>query len=405
MTPATIDVVTIFPEYFTPLDLSLIGKARAQGIIDISVHDLREWAEGSHRSVDDTPAGGGAGMVMRPDVWGRALDQVLTPHGVLVIPTPGGKLFAQHHAQRLAQQLHEGHQLVFACGRYEGIDARVGQHYASMFPVEEFSIGDYVLNGGESAALAMIEAITRLVPGVVGNPESLVEESHSYDGLLEYPVYTSPHTWRGLEVPAILKSGDHRAIHAWRQAQSLSRTAKVRPDLVDPHPVKVRAGKAADAQRLYEVAQATFPLACPPGFDHARAQHFVEENLNPMVFRRWAKERSTSLWVAQINDVIVAYAVVEHDRDNHTGLLSKFYVLAEHHGTKVANTLMEHLVSQAKQAGMTLLQLGVNRTNVRAQRFYERYGFRVIGEREFNVGGVIHNDFVMERTLSFVSGV
>lgn len=228
------DIVTIFPDYFAPLDLSLVGKARRAGLVDWRVHDLRDWTHDRHRTVDDTPYGGGAGMVMKPEPWGEALDQLLaeawsTP--TLVIPTPAGVPFTQAMAHELAAAPH----LMFACGRYEGIDARVAEHAASRMPVREVSIGDYVLNGGEVAVLAMMEAIVRLVPGVVGNPESLVEESHAVgSGLLEYPSYTKPMHWRGLDVPAVLLSGDHGRVDAWRAARSLERTAARRPDLLPP---------------------------------------------------------------------------------------------------------------------------------------------------------------------------
>jgi tRNA (guanine37-N1)-methyltransferase len=225
-----IDIVTIFPEYLAPLDLSLVGKARSAGLLDLRVHDLRDWTTDRHRTVDDTPFGGGAGMVMRPDVWGTALDDVLAGGGHLLVPTPSGTPLTQRTAERLAGQDH----LVVACGRYEGIDARVAEHYRGVPGVEvsEFSLGDYVLNGGEVAALVLVESVARLLPGVVGNPESLVEESHGAAGLLEYPVYTKPPTWAGLDVPDVLLSGHHGRVARWRRDQALERTALRRPDLV-----------------------------------------------------------------------------------------------------------------------------------------------------------------------------
>ncbi|WP_243075037.1 tRNA (guanosine(37)-N1)-methyltransferase TrmD [Microbacterium sp. SS28] len=222
-----IDIVTIFPAFFDVLDVSLIGKARGRGILDLRVHDLRDSTHDRHRTVDDTPYGGGAGMVMKPEPWGEALDGVLSEDALLIVPSPAGELFTQ----RLAREFALEQQLVFACGRYEGIDQRVIDHYASRGRVRSVSLGDYVLNGGEVAAMAMIEAVSRLVPGVVGNPESLVEESHE-DGMLEYPSYTKPPVWRELEVPAILLSGNHGAIAEWRRAQSLERTRERRPDLL-----------------------------------------------------------------------------------------------------------------------------------------------------------------------------
>ncbi len=223
-----IDVVTIFPEYLAPLDLSLVGKARTGGLLDLRVHDLRTWTDDRHRTVDDTPFGGGAGMVMRPDVWGRALDDVLTPDAHLVVPSPAGSPFTQRTAEAFATEPH----LVVACGRYEGIDARVAEHYAARGRVTELSLGDYVLNGGEVAALVVVEAVARLLPGVVGNPASLVEESHGAAGLLEYPVYTKPATWREHDVPDVLLSGHHARVERWRRDEALRRTAARRPDLL-----------------------------------------------------------------------------------------------------------------------------------------------------------------------------
>jgi len=224
-----IDVVTVFPDYLAPLDLSLIGKAKTAGLIDLRVHDLRDWTSDRHRTVDDTPFGGGAGMVMRPDVWGEAIADIVTEDPLLILPTPGGEVFTQRHAEQFADEK----QIVFACGRYEGIDARVVAAYrAKGVRVREMSIGDYVLNGGEVAALVMIEAVGRLIPGVVGNPESLVEESHGASGLLEYPVYTKPPTWEGLDVPDVLLSGHHANVARWRRDQALTRTAERRPDMI-----------------------------------------------------------------------------------------------------------------------------------------------------------------------------
>jgi tRNA (guanine37-N1)-methyltransferase len=222
-----IDIVTIFPDYLAPLELSLIGKARSAGLLRLSVYDLRRWTFDVHRTVDDSPYGGGPGMVMRPEPWGLALDELASPETRLVVPTPAGKPFNQAMAASFAAEEH----LIFACGRYEGIDQRVVDHAASRMPVSEVSIGDYVLFGGEVAALVMIEAIARLLPGVLGNADSLVDESHA-DGLLEAPMYTKPPTWRGLDVPEILRSGDHGRIAKWRHEQALRRTEERRPDLL-----------------------------------------------------------------------------------------------------------------------------------------------------------------------------
>jgi tRNA (guanine37-N1)-methyltransferase len=226
-----IDVVTIFPDYLAPLDLSLAGKAQASGLLDVHVHDLRDWTHDRHRTVDDTPYGGGAGMVMKPEPWGEALDEVIEGgpgDPLLLVPTPSG----QRLTQVMAAELSRESWLVFACGRYEGIDQRVMDHYRSRARVREVSIGDYVLNGGEVAALVVVEAVVRLLPGFMGNPESLAEESHGGDGLLEYPVYTKPPRWRGLSVPEVLLSGHHGQIARWRRDQALRRTAERRPDLL-----------------------------------------------------------------------------------------------------------------------------------------------------------------------------
>jgi tRNA (guanine37-N1)-methyltransferase len=226
-----IDVVSIFPDYLAPLNLSLVGKAQDSGLLEVRVHDLRRWTHDRHHTVDDTPYGGGAGMVMKPEPWGEALDEITDTSTTLVVPTPSGEPLTQH----LAEVLSTKPWLVFACGRYEGIDQRVVDHARTRMEVREISIGDYVLNGGEVAALVMIEAVVRLLPGFMGNPESLFEESHGTGaggGLLEYPVYTKPPTWRGLDVPEVLFSGHHAQIARWRRDQALRRTAHRRPDLL-----------------------------------------------------------------------------------------------------------------------------------------------------------------------------
>ena len=279
-----IDAISIFPEYLAPLRLSLLGRAQSDGTLRVAVHDLRDFTSDRHRTVDDTPAGGGAGMVMRPEPWGRALEHVLAEGRAqvglevgsqvgpevgsqvgpevgpltaptLVVPTPAGAPFRQETARALAERPW----LVFACGRYEGIDERVLEEAATVFPVLPLSVGDYVLGGGEVAVLVIVEAVGRLLPGVVGNAESLVEESHE-GGLLEYPVYTKPASWRGREVPEVLLSGHHARIERWRRDERLRRTARRRPDLLaglDP----------ADLDRpdLAVLAQEGWALAEEPG--------------------------------------------------------------------------------------------------------------------------------------------
>jgi tRNA (guanine37-N1)-methyltransferase len=257
-----IDIVTIFPEYLAPLDLSLIGRARATGLLDVTVHDLRAWTSDVHRTVDDTPYGGGPGMVMRPEPWGLALDAVV-PAGVparLVVPTPAGLPFTQALATELAAE----ERLVFACGRYEGIDQRVLDDAAGRMPVTEVSLGDYVLFGGEVAVLVICEAVVRLLPGVLGNADSLAEESHA-DGLLEAPSYTKPAVWRGLSVPEVLRSGDHARIARWRRDRALLRTAARRPDLLAALPPD-----ALDKRDLAVLAEAGFRAGFQvPGTDVA----------------------------------------------------------------------------------------------------------------------------------------
>ncbi|MCV7379548.1 tRNA (guanosine(37)-N1)-methyltransferase TrmD [Mycobacterium alsense] len=223
-----IDVITIFPAYLDPLRQSLPGKAIASGLVDLRVHDLRRWTYDVHHSVDDAPYGGGPGMVMKAPVWGEALDETCSGETLLVVPTPAGTLFTQATARRWSAERH----LVFACGRYEGIDQRVVEDAARRMRVEEVSIGDYVLPGGESAAVVMIEAVVRLLPEVIGNPQSHQDDSHS-NGLLEGPSYTRPPSWRGLDVPDVLLSGDHARIAGWRREVSLRRTRERRPDLLD----------------------------------------------------------------------------------------------------------------------------------------------------------------------------
>lgn len=225
-----VDIVSIFPEYLAPLDLSLIGKARAGGALDLRVHDLRTWTHDVHRTVDDTPYGGGPGMVMRPEPWGEALDALLADApgpARLLVPSPAGTRLTQALAYELAAEAR----LIIACGRYEGIDERVLAYAADRMPVTEISLGDYVLFGGEVAALVIMEAVTRLLPGVLGNAGSLADESHAH-GLLEAPMFTKPPSWRGHAVPEILRSGDHGRIARWRRDAALARTLRRRPDLI-----------------------------------------------------------------------------------------------------------------------------------------------------------------------------
>lgn len=281
-----IDVLTIFPDYLAPLALSLPGKAQAAGLLDLRVHDLRRWTRDRHRTVDDTPYGGGAGMVMKPEPWGEALDEVAgDERPTIIFTTPSGRQFTQ----ALAAELSTRERLVFACGRYEGIDQRVIDHAASRGEVMELSLGDYVLNGGEVAAMAMTEAVIRLLPGFMGNAESLAEETHE-DGLLEYPVYTKPSSWRGHDVPDVLLSGDHGRIAAWRHDQRVRRTAERRPDLVDasavPDAPSLRPATPADAGELLTLQRACWvqEQLADPGVEI----HALRESLADV--RQWLGE-------------------------------------------------------------------------------------------------------------------
>ena len=330
-----IDLLSIFPQYFAALDLSLMGKARQSGQLDIHVHDLRSWTHDRHRTVDDTPYGGGAGMVMRPDVWGEALDTVIGAEPVkcvLAIPTPSGIPFTQ----KKAEELSHFDRIIVACGRYEGIDQRVADHYRDRgIVVEEFSIGDYVLNGGEVAALVLVEAVGRLIDGVIGNPDSLVEESHSGIGLLEYPVYTKPQEWRGHQVPDVLMSGDHAKIDRWRLDRSLERTAQRRPDIVariacssadqlstqDREilaengvlmredrivPVEIRAARPDEVERISELASLTFPMAPPDFIPEEDVQAFISDGLNPQVFEEYLADPNARCFLAESEGQLLA---------------------------------------------------------------------------------------------------
>ena len=347
------DLVTIFPEYFEPLNLSLLGKAQEDGNLEIHTHNLRDWASGKHLAVDDSPAGGGAGMVMRADVWGRAVDDLLgvelpvpavgNPRRVVAVPTPSGTPLKQSTLEDLA----DASQIIVACGRYEGIDARVADFYRDSetdVEVLEFSLGDYVLNGGEVAALALVEGVSRLLSGVIGNPESLVEESHSESGLLEYPVFTQPRSWREIDIPEVLRSGNHALINRWRRDQALRRTARRRPDMVwelvarprdergrpegldskdlqalaafgyllvpEPGrvtfealtPVEGTSSPLPDKQyqAVAQTAANTFPLACPPGTPEDAISDFIRENLSAQTLRSNVEDEGARICVARV---------------------------------------------------------------------------------------------------------
>ncbi|MEW6934728.1 tRNA (guanosine(37)-N1)-methyltransferase TrmD [Trueperella pyogenes] len=445
------DIISVFPEFFSVLDLSLVGKARARGIIDFAAHDLREWTTDVHRTVDDSPFGGGAGMVMKPDVWGQAIDDVVAAgRCVLAIPTPSGIPLTQATCWELAKT----DQVIIACGRYEGIDARVAEYYRrSGMEVAEYSLGDYVLNGGEVAAIALVEGVARLLPGMVGNPESLREESHGEAGLLEYPVYTRPTTFRGIEVPEVLTSGDHGKVARWRRDLALERTAQRRPDmirkleaatldkkdrakLVDlgwvvgerPERVEVCQAKPDDATAVSEVARRLFPHACPPGMSSADIDSYLAHNLMPEHIAAYIDDPRYLLLLARIGNAIAGYSLAffpasaaDHAelaaagapvdavldgvvRDGSLVYLSRMYVDVPWRGKGVFDILMGATLASIRERAdgpEPYVWLGTSATNRRAIRAYRRVGFTETGAREFRVGEQINKDV----TLAIRAGV
>ncbi|GAA4725492.1 hypothetical protein GCM10023350_05100 [Nocardioides endophyticus] len=374
-----IDVLTIFPDYLAPLELSLAGKARDRGLIDIRVHDLRDWTRDRHRTVDDTPYGGGAGMVMKPEPWGEAFDTLLDDGDVegatVVFTTPSGQPFTQAVARELASK----GRLIFACGRYEGIDQRVIDEVSTRAEVREISLGDYVLNGGEVAALAITEAVVRLVPGFMGNAASLVEESHTLSdsgaSLLEYPVYTKPASWRDREVPPVLLSGDHAAIATWRHDQAVRRTAERRPDLVHGSvlldDVQVRPAEPADAGELY-----VLQLAC----------WVAEQHDNPGVRIPALHETLDDLraWLAR-DTVLVARSAgrlvgaVRASLDGDAWEVGRLMVAPDLAGRGLGRALLERIEGLAP-ATATTYALFTGAGSLRNQRMYKKAGYRLRGE-------------------------
>ncbi|MVA76655.1 tRNA (guanosine(37)-N1)-methyltransferase TrmD [Auraticoccus sp. F435] len=382
-----IDVVTIFPDYLAPLELSLIGRARRAGLVDVVVHDLRDFTTDRHRTVDDTPYGGGAGMVMKPEPWGRALEHVRTrpeaPGGRprLLLPSPGGRRFDQAMARELAAEPW----LVFGCGRYEGIDERVAEAAAEHFDVTLVSLGDYVLNGGEVAVLAITEAVARLLPGVVGNAESLVEESHE-DGLLEYPVYTKPAVWQGREVPAVLLSGDHAAIAAWRHQQRLERTAARRPDLLSP----------ASAARPDELAVVpAVPADAPELWTLQLAGWVSEAHANPglripPLHEELADVRASleewSTWVVRSAGRLVGS--VRGRLQGEDWEIGRLAVAPDLQGRGLGRRLLAHAESTAPPAARRAV-LTTGEGSARNLRFYRRAGYRPAPESPVEPGTVL----------------
>ena len=385
-----LDVVSIFPEYLAPLDLSLIGKARRDGLIDLRVHDLRDFAHDRHRTVDDSPYGGGAGMVMKPGPWAEALDHVVAQGSstdtdraagvvpTLIIPGPGGEPFTQQIARELADEPW----LAFACGRYEGIDERVYEWAGERMPVRVLSLGDYVLNGGEVAVLAMVEAVARLLPGVIGNAESLVEESHE-DGLLEYPVYTKPAEWDGRAVPEVLLSGNHRAIAAWRHEQRVQRTAERRPDLLPPtaaasalSELEERVATPADAPDLQVLTRACWA----PEFARYGMFGAGEEDLETV--RDGIQEWDTRVW-RKDGQLLASLRVRRHPAQDATWQIGRLMIAPYLQGRGLGRELLAYAESLASEDVRTFwLNTGAKSTE--NLRMYKKAGYKVRpGEGEF----------------------
>lgn len=367
-----IDVLTVFPDYLAPLELSLPGKARAKGLLEVHVHDLRQWAHDRHHTTDDTPYGGGAGMVMKPEPFGEAFDELGIDGATVIFTTPSGEPFTQATARELSTR----ERLVFACGRYEGIDQRVIDHARGRAEVREISIGDYVLNGGEVAALAITEAVVRLIPGFMGNPDSLVEESHE-DGLLEYPSYTKPASWRGHDVPEVLLGGNHAAIASWRHDQAVRRTAERRPDLAHPaaaidpselselsevSDVQIRLAERADLGEIQTLQWACFEPAL-----HEPLDALTEDVLGATTFVLRAGGRLVGT---------VGCRLDEAGSDWHLGLLM---VAPDLRGRGLGRFLLAY-AEQAAPPSVTTYSLVTGAGNARSQKLYTKAGYRSRGE-------------------------
>ncbi|WP_235001808.1 tRNA (guanosine(37)-N1)-methyltransferase TrmD [Arcanobacterium ihumii] len=460
------DIISAFPEFFQVLELSLVGKAQQKGIISTAIHDIRDWTHDVHRTVDDSPFGGGAGMVMKPDVWAEAIDSVVQTvakrnqgirgyevneaepsnrtvgvhhRTVLAIPTPSGVPLTQRMCYDLAGSDH----IILACGRYEGIDSRIAQYYGENSDIEvfEFSLGDYVLNGGEVASVALVEAVSRLVPGMVGNPESLVEESHGEAGLLEYPVFTRPAEFRGIAVPEVLTSGNHQAIYRWRRNQALTKTVLRRPDMIehldpatlDKHDwahlaslgwffdevkqeivqIHFRTANSDDVCALSAFAQSMFVDACPSEVSSADIDSFVNHNLTEDNFAVYVEDRRYSVYLAQnLEAEVIGYLLFDHEErpdddeaDTLYVYLSKAYLHPDWRGHKVFSELFAFGLRELERryenvSGETFIWLGTHCGNKRAQRSYRKLGFNRLGTRTFVVGDTINKDITMVRPLS-----
>lgn len=379
-----LDYVTIFPDFFAPLQLSLPGKAADKGLVEFHVHDLRSYAHDKHRRVDDTPYGGGAGMVMKPEPWGEAFDDLaIGEHDTIIFTTPSGEPFDQ----RLAEDLATRERLVFACGRYEGIDQRVIDHAREHAEVREISLGDYVLNGGEVAALAITEAVVRLLPGFMGNAESLVEESHAEGGLLEHPVYTKPPQWRGREVPAVLRSGDHGKVERWRHEEARRRTAQRRPDLLAPSTlddgtpiVPAVPGDAAELLTLQRACWVQEALA-----NDSLDIPALHESLDDV--RAWMREWDT--WVVRrAGRLVGAVRGRLEGADQDTWDIGRVMVAPDQQGSGLGRALLDHIQAVAPpQATSYVLFTGAG--SVRNLRMYKKAGFRLRPEMKAPPGAVV----------------
>jgi tRNA (guanine37-N1)-methyltransferase len=374
-----LDYLTIFPDYLAPLRLSLPGKAIESGLLEMHVHDVRAWTHDKHRTVDDTPYGGGAGMVMKPEPFGEAFDELAIDGATVVVTTPSGEPFSQ----ALARELSTRERLVFLLGRYEGIDQRVLDHAATRAEVREISLGDYVLNGGEVAAMAITEAVVRLLPGFMGNAESLVEESHE-DGLLEYPVYTKPATWRDLEVPKVLLSGDHKRIAEWRHQQAVERTSVRRPDLL-------HASQAATEWEIVPAVRADVPelhtlqLACwvqemhdNPGVEIPPLHESLEDTVRALETHDVYVVRSAGRLVGSVRARL----------EGVVWEIGRLMTAPDMRGRGLGRQLLDHIQAVAP-AGARTDRLFTGAKSERNQKMYKKAGFRLRRDLEAPPGAVI----------------
>ena len=374
-----LDYLTIFPDYLAPLRLSLPGKAIESGLLEMHVHDVRDWAHDRHRTVDDTPYGGGAGMVMKPEPFGAAFDELAIDGATVIVTTPSGEPFTQ----ALARDLSTRERLVFLLGRYEGIDQRVLDHAATRAEVREISLGDYVLNGGEVAAMAITEAVVRLLPGFMGNAESLVEESHE-DGLLEYPVYTKPASWRDLEVPKVLLSGDHKRIAQWRHEQAVARTSVRRPDLL-------HASQAATEWEIVPAVRADVPelhtlqLACwvqemhdNPGVAIPPLHESLEDTAHALETHDVYVVRSAGRLVGSVR------ARLEGD----VWEIGRLMTAPDMQGRGLGRQLLDHIQAVAPEGARTY-QLFTGAKSERNHKIYKKAGFRLRRDLDAPPGAVI----------------